>query len=205
MGGDEVSNLAQRIDEHEAWLRENAVECARYNCRLSPTACRQHQAVDPDSCKGCAQRDQKIVKLVNPAGGGIFAARRRKGTNGMAKPARKCVRCGEVKVIQGRGACPACYYHVRKEEGTVAKGAFKMPAEKPVPVKPAAAPVEDKGKTVVTEAARPALSGIDWLFAGEAELQAKVEELARKDRRDVRNEVLCIIEAYLEDIANESV
>lgn len=106
------------------------------------------------------------------------------------KPVRKCIRCGEMKVIQGRGACPACYYHVRKEEGTVAKGAFKMPAEKPVRVQPAADPAEDKGKTVVTEAVRPSSSGIDWLFAGEEELLAKVEAAARKERRDLRQQVL---------------
>jgi hypothetical protein len=34
----------------------------------------------------------------------------------VAKPVRKCARCGEIRTIQGRGKCGSCYHKELKEE-----------------------------------------------------------------------------------------
>lgn len=100
----------------------------------------------------------------------------------------ECAQCRRVMPLPGRGLCGKCYSAaLNAEKG---KPGRRNQAESPA--------ADDRGGKAVSDVcATTQESGIFWLFAGEAELLATVQELAKKDRRDVRNEVLCIIEEYV--------
>jgi len=194
------------------WLDRNAIRCERYRSRISPLTCERYQIQDPVNCKGCvrvAVPEAPAEKLPGWVRGLRVRNDARKAEN-MAdrKPVRKCSRCGEVKVIQVRGVCSACYYHVRKEEGRPIPGrgmpsatTVKAAAEKP-PVESVAAPIARVEKAPpCTMTPLPSPDVISFLFRDEDALLEKVTALARKDRRDVRSEVLCILEAYFEGAA----
>ncbi|HHB13395.1 MAG TPA: hypothetical protein ENK62_09375 [Chromatiales bacterium] len=41
------------MQDAAAWIEAYSIECSRYRARISPRACRQHQVVDPEACRGC--------------------------------------------------------------------------------------------------------------------------------------------------------
>lgn len=179
------------------------IDCARFHTRMTKIACDRYRADHPENCKGCAGSGEVVAELprtVVPVAN--KRARQPTGKTGKHKVAA-CSKCHRVMPLPGRGLCGKCYSATLKSEAILnsvdqGKVSGKVRTEKPAVSQPAAQIPTENVNPVVPEVPKPSFSGIDWLFAGEADLLAKVEDLARKDRRDVRNEVLCIIEAYFE-------
>lgn len=169
--------------------------------RLSPKSCEQHQAASPERCKGCERfvSDLEVKRQLYIV--------RKKGAQVANHQVAECKGCKRVMPLPGRGLCGKCYSRALKDE----KG--RAVKKKPAVSQPADHDDTGEGKTVVTESVAapekqaPCImepskppTGIDWLFAGEEALLEKVQVLAKKDRRDVRCEVLCIVEEYLEGV-----
>lgn len=184
------------------------VDCTRYHTRMTKAGCDRYRADHPEKCKGCSGSGEVVAELPRT----VVPLENKRGRKRTGKPGRQkvaaCAKCQRVMPLPGRGLCGKCYSIVLKNE---VKGNGRTAKENPVVNQPAAHDDAGNGKTVATESVKAPEkqapcstmpsdkpSGIDWLFSGEEELLEKVKELARKDRRDVRCEVLCIIEDYLE-------
>lgn len=180
-------STAEKIDMHEAWLQAHAVDCKRYGMRLSPTSCQNHQAASPERCKGCERMTGEVPVIGQIKSSVALFPKRNKVKKGkeMAgkKPVRVCANCKETKPILGRGLCPACYHRARKAE-TGAK------------------PINDQTKTELIEETmpmvrQPAVTDLVWLFDGEDEMRAKIEAAAKKERRDVRQQILFYLDQII--------
>lgn len=198
--------------DREAWLARNAIDCARYKSRISPPTCERYRLVDPINCKGCARLDQQAAEEVEQAKQlpGWVRVMKAKTTvrkaPGMTKKTRHkqdrkgvCQECGKEKTIIGRGRCFSCYQKARKIEAMTA-------VEQP----PAVPATNDQTTqryplSAVKEAvAEPSIEQgavmVPLAFVGDdLKLYQALQTLAAKDRRSVDNEILCIIENYLED------
>jgi len=188
-------------EEREAWLAANAVMCHRYKSRISPSVCDRYRLVDPVNCKGC-QRLEGHEQEAPPTSGWHRTNTVRQMVRSdevKRKQNRKavCVECGHEKAIIGRGRCGGCYAKDRKREA--------MPADCQQPAVPAEndqttqrhpLSVVDEGAKVSTD---PPVVRVALDFVGDdLELYKALQQLAAKDRRSVDNEILCIIELYLE-------
>lgn len=197
-------------DEQEAWLKANAVDCQRYKSRISPGVCERYRLVDPVNCKGCARLDPQAIEDLKqmaalPGWARCMTVKAKVGrVHTVTRPAKKqnrkgtCVECGLLKTIIGRGRCGCCYQKDRKRDEMVAS-TTERPAESSQTVQryPLSAVTEEPGEVKANElrVVRVPLS-----FVGDdLKIYEEVQRLAGKDRRSVENEILCILESYLEE------
>lgn len=174
--------VALSQDDREAWLARHAVHCQRYGMRLSPTSCEQHQAASPERCKGCERMTGEVPVVKQIKSSVARFPKRNQVPKGKVKdmagkkPVRVCANCKETKPILGRGLCPGCYHKARKVEAMAAA---------PQEVAPA------------VDGANHPVDCMAVLFAGEDEMRAKIEAAARKERRDVRQQVLFYLDQVI--------
>lgn len=179
----------EAVDKQAEWLDKHAVECKRYQMRLSPVACQQHQAADPEHCKGC-ERAQGDIPQGSRYGRniGMFPVKKKaKETKVSKHRVAECGSCKRVMPLPGRGLCGKCYSAALKAEGKKDKPRHQVRSDEPLPT----AGTIDQGHL-------PAMpSGLDWLFAGDDEMRAKIEAAAKKERRDVRQQVLFYLDQII--------
>ncbi len=101
----------------------------------------------------------------------------------------ECKECRRVIPLPGRGLCGRCYAAALKDEGRTGKARGRAVAEKP--------PVAECAPVAVPLAEAGHADPVTWLFAGEEAMLNRIAEAARKERRDVRNQVLF----YLDQVA----
>lgn len=154
--------------------------------RLSPTSCQNHQAASPERCKGC-ERMIGEVPAVGQIKSSVARFSKRNKTKGKEmsgkKPVRVCAACKETKPILGRGLCPSCYHKARKAEAC-------------------AKPIKDQTKTerieqIVPKFCQPVVTDMDWFFDGDDELREKILAAAKKERRDVRQQILFYLDQII--------
>lgn len=107
----------------EAWLKANAIECAKKSARISPQVCRDYQRRDPVNCQGCERLglSEEQVAATARANGAPGLRRidelKRKELRGVGRVG-VCRACEESKALFSRGLCRACWGKA-KEMGTL--------------------------------------------------------------------------------------
>ncbi|HHB12223.1 MAG TPA: hypothetical protein ENK62_03375 [Chromatiales bacterium] len=108
----------------EEWLRANAVRCRRYRALISPSACRQHQVVEPEACAKCEKLTEE-----DPGRGVRFRAVSARRARAQAIREEEsmsegktitCRDCGNEGRNGGRGLCTRCYNRHRRA-GTLSR------------------------------------------------------------------------------------
>lgn len=163
------------------------VECTRYAARITAKACESFRATDKARCGGC------------PGHQGVVATVEREERMSGKKVAA-CVTCGRMKPITGRGMCGTCHPKAVK-----ADRAAGIPVRKPGRQKSEGEP----GRQEIIGSQPPpvfcrdpkAPFSVGWqdqLFVGEDQLLARLNREAAKERRDLKQQLLYIVESYFE-------
>lgn len=113
----------------EEWLAANAIECKRWELRVSPETCRTYQEQWPLRCDGCERyvapaegAEPKRKKLVNISLGKRGRKPAERKDEPMAKVKKPCAECGREMNIQGRGLCGRCYYRAERAKAKGVSG-----------------------------------------------------------------------------------
>jgi hypothetical protein len=174
----------------EAWLKANAIECAKKSARISPQVCRDYQRRDPVNCQGCERLglSEEQVAATARANGAPGLARigemKRKELR-VANKVGVCRSCEKTRTLVCRDLCSSCWRKA-KEMGTL---------DELYPVKWSVSELEDEvtnedlvvvdegaGDVVVGGAEAGPVSGAEVTAA----VKAALDEMRAKGRADGR-------------------
>lgn len=162
-------------------------ECKRYHAKITPAACAKYRAASTVNCNGC----EIGVSLEAKTAPHLVAPLTARKTPMKNHPTNKhkvdaCKECGRVMPLPGRGLCGKCYGRVLKAE-VEQSGPKRTQSISPAVTD---SPVRDAG-------AVPGWSGwVDLVFAGDELLLEKIQTEAAKERRDIRQQLLWIIDRH---------
>lgn len=162
------------------------VECKRYAARITASACESFKENDKARCGGCPGHQGVVATVVREE--------RMAG-----KKVAACASCGRVKPITGRGMCGTC--HTKAVKADRAAG---IPIRKPGRKKSEGGSDHHRGvcdPPPVVRRDSPAPFSFGWqdqLFAGEEKLLARLNKEAAKERRDLKQQMLYIVEMYFD-------
>ena len=110
------------MDAAERWLKENAIECAVYNARLSAEKCRQYAANNPEACARCPRSSAHPAApaLCTKPGcdkphhaGGLCRAHHHRSQFQTTRLAKTCSVAGCGEKHYGKGRCVKHYHRNR--------------------------------------------------------------------------------------------